>query len=123
MLQAIGHDLGKPLQHKDDERYFLHEKLNLLVSRGLDDFPMLSILTINDNLVMEITFNETDIAVETVTRKKIATMDFPCDLSLWNALGLYIRMKEVAVGYVREHFAISKFEVRLQTSDANGPEA
>lgn len=119
MFNAIDLGLLKTMPPVGEPHYCYHEHINLMVVRGdSNQIPRIVFLTKNDSYLMSVTFDGADCELDISPRSKIGVGEVPPDLSLYNALALYIKMSKAANRYIDENFHMPSYAQIARDSKA-----
>lgn len=104
MLQAIGGDICADFSKFHEQIHVQHDHLDLYIKQDFDGLFRLEIRTKNDTILMAVTFEDTEVALDLGYRLRSDVMRLPKDRSMLEAIGLYLLMMEPANQYLHDHF-------------------
>lgn len=115
MFQAVGLDIKSRVIEPGEHICCLHEHVNLTVGRpSKEENPFLLFHTKNENnYLLILMFDDADTILHICQREKRATGTLASDLSMFNAMALYLQMRQSANAYIQNTMRVFTQEEAL----------
>ncbi|TKW61508.1 MAG: hypothetical protein DI628_02485 [Blastochloris viridis] len=108
-LLPLGHCIHPSDLNTGAEQIFIHEKMRLVINFQ-EEIPFLQICSMNENVIIELRFEDYDIIVERSERRKSGYWQVPSDKSALDAEYLLYGIKETINQYIRDHYDLPVLE-------------